>query len=141
MGDLSLHFSKVELCCRHCQICLVSPRLLNALEKLRSLGPEPIIVNDGYRCEEHNEAVGGAKHSEHVTGEAADVVIKGLTLQQMYERAVRIYDFANGGVGVYTENFIHVDVRTRRARWARKNGVYLAINMLVTPVFDTTANA
>jgi len=133
LGDLSEHFSRAELQCKDCGQCLLSPRLLPALEALRALGPEPIIIHDGYRCAEHNAAVGGVQHSEHCTGEAVDCVIEGLTLQQMYDRAKQIPDFVNGGIGVYSENFIHVDVRQRSARWARKNGVYLALSTLVTP--------
>jgi len=132
VGDLSDHFSKSELCCKcGCDLCLVSPRLVNALEKLRALGPEPIVIHDGYRCEKHNKEVGGVGGSTHMTGEAADLHIKNLTLQQMYDRAMQVPEFANGGIGVYSEEFIHVDVRNYKARWARKNKVYLGLDTLV----------
>lgn len=32
-----------------------------------------LVVNSGYRCKEHNLRVGGAKGSQHLRGEAADV--------------------------------------------------------------------
>ena len=34
---------------------------------------KPITVNSGYRCPKLNDAVGGAKNSQHMRGEAADI--------------------------------------------------------------------
>jgi len=62
---------------------------------------------------------GGVQHSEHLLGMAADVAIPGASLQRMYELALEGPQFAEGGIGVYDTNFLHVDVRERRARWAR----------------------
>lgn len=132
--QLSPHFKRSEMCCKcGCEECILDPRLIPALERLRMLGPEAIIVHDGYRCEKHNEAVGGVPHSEHPQGKAADIEIVGLTLQQMYDRAKQVPEFVAGGIGVYDGGFIHVDVRTAKARWSRKNGSYLGLNALVTP--------
>ena len=39
----------------------------------RSLGA-PIIVTSGYRCPALNKAVGGVSNSQHLTGQAADLV-------------------------------------------------------------------
>jgi len=134
MPLVSKHFSKEELACHHCEEYLIKQELLDALEALRALGPEPIIVTDAYRCEYWNAHVGGVPHSQHPLGEAADIKIIGLTLQEMYDRAIQIPAFKNGGIGVYPDKrtnkdigFIHVDIREGRARWARKDGVYLDI--------------
>ncbi len=109
---------------------MVSGALIQSLEQLRGLGPEPIIVHDGYRCPEHNREVGGVEHSEHLLGIAADIKIQGLSLQQQYDRAKTVPDFDNGGIGVYPEsNFIHVDVRDGKARWARIKGEYRDISL------------
>lgn len=134
MGDLTPHFSKSELACRHCGLCLMLAYFLDALEELRGLGPEAIVIHDGYRCHAHNAAVGGVNNSEHMWGIAADLEIVGLTLQEMYERAERVKRFRNGGIGVYDGNFLHVDTRGHRARWSRFKGEYLPISKLVTPV-------
>ena len=80
--------------------------------------------------------MGGVPNSQHVLGEAADLDIVGLDLQAQYDRAKTIAEFAAGGIGVYSENFIHVDVRKNGpARWARKNGKmpYITLEALVTP--------
>lgn len=46
---------------------------VNVLQPLRDALGEPIIVSSGYRCAKLNNAVGGAKNSHHVTGQAADI--------------------------------------------------------------------
>lgn len=132
MGDLSTHFSTSEFACKDCGRCKIVSELIDALEALRSLGPEPIIVDDGYRCPEHNASVGGVKSSQHLLGKAADIRIEGLSLQDMYERAIRIPAFRDGGIGVYDSGFIHVDVRDNgEARWSRVRGKYTGIDQLV----------
>ena len=44
------------------------------LDKIRERYGKPIVVTSGYRCPELNKAVGGVKSSQHVKGEAADLV-------------------------------------------------------------------
>lgn len=43
------------------------------LDKVREMWGKPIGVNSGYRSPELNRAVGGAKNSQHMRGEAADI--------------------------------------------------------------------
>ena len=43
------------------------------LDPLRAAWGAPIVVNSGYRCPALNEAVGGSKTSDHMTGRAADI--------------------------------------------------------------------
>ena len=45
----------------------------NVLDPLREAWGGPIIINSGYRSKELNEAVGGAAHSYHMLGMAADI--------------------------------------------------------------------
>lgn len=45
----------------------------NVLDPLRIKYGQPIIVGSGYRCPLLNKAVGGAKNSQHVKGQAADI--------------------------------------------------------------------
>ncbi len=143
MGDLSPHFSIAEFACHDCGRCSIDGTFLAALEQLRSLGPEPIDIDDGYRCPEHNAAVGGVSDSQHILGKAADIRIVGLSLQQMYDRAVQVPEFLNGGIGIYDGGFIHVDNRNGKARWARVRGDYVGIEALVTvdPILPILPNA
>jgi uncharacterized protein YcbK (DUF882 family) len=131
MGDLSAHFCKSEFACRCCGELKIKMRLIDGLEKLRTLAGKAIVIHDGYRCLAHNQQVGGVTDSEHTQGMAADVEIPGLSLQEMYELALQVPEFAHGGVGVYDGGFVHVDVRLHASRWARVRGQYVGIQHLV----------
>lgn len=133
MGDLSEHFSKAELACHCCGQLKIESGLVDALEQLRTVAGKEIIVHDGYRCPVHNQKVGGVSESEHMLGVAADIAIPGLSLQEMYELALQVPVFLNGGIGVYDGGFLHLDIRSHQARWARVRGQYVGIQHLVTP--------
>jgi len=128
---LTKNFTSSELACPCCNQCVVTGRLITALQSLRDSVQRPITVSSGYRCRILNEQVGGSSQSQHLQGTAADIHIKGMSIRQMYDAALKIPEFAQGGIGVYPkELFIHVDVRQTKkpARWARINGKYVGID-------------
>jgi len=131
MGDLSPHFSRKEFECRCCGRLVLDDNLLDGLEALRKLAGVPVVVNAGYRCRQHNQEVGGVPNSEHTRGLAADIRLPGLSLQRMYELALEVPQFSRGGIGAYDGDFLHVDVRDHRARWARVDGKYVGIEQLL----------
>ena len=45
------------------------------LEPLRQHFGTPVVISSGYRCPALNKAVGGVPNSQHLTGEAADIVL------------------------------------------------------------------
>lgn len=45
----------------------------DVLDPLREMYGHPIHVTSGYRCDALNKEVGGAKTSQHLRGEAADI--------------------------------------------------------------------
>jgi len=47
------------------------------LQPLRDWWGKPIKIGSGYRCKKLNEAVGGVRNSQHMTGEAVDICIDG----------------------------------------------------------------
>ena len=49
------------------------------LQPLRNKLAKPVTVNSGYRCELLNNRIGGAKNSQHLTGQAADIRVAGIT--------------------------------------------------------------
>ena len=135
MSYISLYFTDKELACKDCGVDGVTDELKQALDDYRKAVGAPVIVDDAYRCPQHNKEVGGVSGSQHLFGKAADIHVPGLTLQQMYDAAKQIPAFFNGGIGCYDGNFIHVDVRGVSARWARVDGKYIGIeeSKLVTP--------
>ena len=121
MGDISTHFSRSEFACKGKNCCggagTVTKELINGLEELRKKVGKPLCITSGFRCVVHNKRVGGAPNSQHIYGTAADVrVPQGVTPKRLAELAEEIDVFRNGGIGIYP-TFVHVDVRTQKARW------------------------
>ena len=90
MGDLTRHFSWSEFECRcGCPMpCAVRERvrmLAETLESLRAFLGDPIRVNSGYLCPARNDAVGGAKKSRHLQGDACDIEVAGYTGKRLRE--------------------------------------------------------
>src|SRR5690348_13105107 len=125
MGDLSPHFDSTEFADPRTGECRMDPALIAALEELRALVGKPIHIDSGYRSPSTNAAVGGVGHSEHMEGKAADISVAGLDTYQLYVLADQVPTFSAGGIRIYPgQNFIHVDTRGSRARWARVDGQY-----------------
>lgn len=119
---LSKNFDSSEFLCRcGCLSGTPSPALVDALQALREVAGRPIIVLSGCRCQAHNQAVGGAPSSRHLTGEAADIRCPGVTPRELYVHAAALCRF--GGFGVDDAGgFLHVDVRPGLARWCYSSG-------------------
>lgn len=58
----------------------------NILDPLREALGRPVNINSGFRSEAVNKAVGGAASSQHRFGEAADIVVPGMTVEQLVAR-------------------------------------------------------
>lgn len=101
-------------------------RLCEQLEVLRAHLGKSIRVTSGYRDPAYNAAIGGAKRSRHMTGEAADIRVAGVgvaVLLAEVEGLIASGAMRIGGVGVYLPRdrrplgWLHLDVREGRARW------------------------
>ena len=93
--------------------------LANNLEVLRAHFNAPVTVNSAYRDPEYNASIGGAKNSQHILGKAADVVIKGVSPNEVadaIEFLIEVGLMKEGGVGRY-DTFTHYDIRGTKARW------------------------
>ncbi|MFL5499644.1 MAG: D-Ala-D-Ala carboxypeptidase family metallohydrolase [Gemmatimonadaceae bacterium] len=122
----------------------VNPKLLDKLELViqeiarwhgdKAVADIDIDVHSGFRAPEHNRRVQrAASDSQHQYGDAADVAIDAngdgrITAidSRMVGLAVEIVELKHpelvGGLGIYTTghsstNYVHIDVRGRRARW------------------------
>ena len=57
----------------------------NCLQKIREHFNSPVTITSGFRCEKLNTAISRADNSQHLSGEAADFVVKGYTIAQVIE--------------------------------------------------------
>ncbi|MBQ2435086.1 MAG: peptidase M15, partial [Bacteroidaceae bacterium] len=57
-----------------CAYHLLHVLVKQLLDPIREAWGKPIIVSSGYRCKQLNALVGGAKHSHHILGCAADII-------------------------------------------------------------------
>lgn len=90
-------------------------RLMEALEIVRAVWGQPITIKSGYRTLEYNRAIGNTTDkSQHITANAADIVVKGVSPSTVYKKLNEM--FPNDGVGKYS-TFTHLDLRGKRARW------------------------
>ena len=89
------------------------------LEKLaRRLGVKKIPVLSWYRSAARNAAVGGARDSRHMRGDATDHTrewVARVGRARLLKHAEAI--FKNGGLGKYSSGSVHFDSRGKRARW------------------------
>lgn len=60
----------------------------NVLDPLREAYGKPIIVTSGYRSEQLNRMIGGAKTSQHVKGQAVDI----RSVEDNYEENKKLFD-------------------------------------------------
>ena len=88
------------------ELCVTSVRLDNTpgpkvTESLRALATDilqplrdavgvPVNVTSAYRHPDVNKAVGGAKTSQHVLGEAADIVVAGMSPREVCETIIAL---------------------------------------------------
>ena len=109
---MSKYFSEAEEVC-HCCGQLpengINPILLEKLDALREAIGKPIHVDCMYRCPAHNAEVGGVPNSQHVLGNAADIWVDDMGVDDLANLAA---DVGFDGIGrYYGSEFVHVDVR------------------------------
>lgn len=82
------------------------------LQVLRDFIKEPVhITGSGYRTPSHNKKVGGAKNSQHLTANGADINAKNYTpgeLAEVIEHLIASGKMEQGGIGIY-KGFVHYD--------------------------------
>lgn len=156
--DLSPHFKLGQFLCKQQpghwpKYVLVSQDNVRRLEALltslnddKTTDAETFFVMSGFRTPFYNSAIGSAKFSRHMYGDAADIYvdykprngnmddlnrdgkITKADANWLYDYAQKLYkerkDLPKGGIGAYRANavhgpFVHVDGRGTTARWGR----------------------
>ena len=86
------------------------------MEEIRHLyGDKPIKINSWYRDPATNSAVGGASQSRHLSGDAVDFVVPGVSCFDVYARLDPWW--GNRGGLASSSVFTHIDTRGYKARW------------------------
>lgn len=98
--------------------------LCHRMEALRYHLGKPITIISGYRSEAYNRKIGGARHSQHVAGRAADIVVLGVEARKVHSLCLKLVaagELRLGGLGEYP-GFVHLDLRdsSRLVRWTGK---------------------
>lgn len=94
----------------------VKPQVVSNLENLSQTVGYALTVTSGYRSPEYNSSVGGAKKSQHMQGNAVDIVQTGLTQQQRQEFIQAAIDSGFTAIGIYN-TFTHIDIRGSKVAW------------------------
>ena len=117
--QLSPHFNVREFRCQcgSSHETLIASELIEKLEALyATLNCSKIIVTSGYRCPDHDKAVGGTSSGQHTKGTAADVCCYGQDGQPISSKTVccKAQDLGFGGIANITSSYqyTHLDVRT-----------------------------
>jgi uncharacterized protein YcbK (DUF882 family) len=123
--QLSKNFNSSEFqCpCNKCTDQFIDLKLINKLQQVRDTYGKAINVNSGYRCPEHNAAVGGKIGSAHMSGLAVDISPSLLTLDELdelYELCYNNFDNIGDGRG---KKFVHVDVREAK-KTGKRHWIY-----------------
>ena len=117
--QLSPHFKAREFRCQcgKTHETLIASKLVDKLEALyTALNCSKIIVTSGYRCPEHDKAVGGTSSGQHTKGTAADVCCYRQDGQPISSKTVccKAQDLGFTGIANITSSYqyTHLDVRT-----------------------------
>ena len=106
LSGLIVQNPRVETAC-------FKPKLVSMLHDAERHFGKKIVVTSGFRDPEHNLAVGGAKHSMHLSCDAADIQMVGISKWDLAAYFRSRPDI--GGVGTYcSTSSIHVDIGARR---------------------------
>jgi hypothetical protein len=91
----------------------ISPAARQALERLQERYPD-LNITSAFRSPEYNTKVGGAKHSEHINGNAFDFSTAGMSEEEIQELTRRALDGGFNAAGHY-DGSMHFDVGAPRS--------------------------
>jgi len=110
-----IDFRPEEIACSCCGAILIDDEALDRLQAVRDAPGKPVIINSAYRCEKHNNHIGGAKDSMHRHGKAFDISLHNQERVPLFKACA---DAGFKGFGFY-DSFLHVDTGKARS-WGDK---------------------
>lgn len=149
---LSKNFKVSEFACKGhgcCSTVLIDEQLVTYLQQIRDHFGKSITITSAYRCSTHNKNVGGATGSRHAKGQAADIVVSGVTPKKVAQYAESI---GIKGIGLYETSadghFVHIDTRTTKSFWYGQSqayrstfGTYISSSSSTTASSSSTASS
>ena len=125
MKRITPNFHESEFCCK-CDACrelvatangmgfdgegtylILNFAFVRMLQKARNIAGIPFPINSGYRCHDHNKAIGSRADSSHPKGLAADIGVKNYGDRYIIVAALIQAGFTRMWVH---KNHIHVDL-------------------------------
>ena len=127
--QLTAHFNAKEFQCKcgKSHSFLIDNDLLEKLEQLRDvLDCSKIIVNSGYRCSEHDKAVGGNGVGQHTKGTAADIVCYNQNGEIISSKFIccAAQDLGFTGIANIDDSYTATHVDVRKDGWWYGNEVH-----------------
>ena len=123
---ISKNFQHKEFDCHGqgcCSTTIIDEKLVEYVQQIRDHFGKPVTITSPYRCEVHNRRVGGATKSYHMRGQAADIVVQGVSSREVAKYAESIGIL---GIGLYETSkdgyFTHIDTRTTKSFWYGQSG-------------------
>jgi hypothetical protein len=92
----------------------VAPEARIRLMRVQEIFGRKLIVNSGYRSPAYNARIGGARRSQHMSGNAMDITWNGINIQNREEFIRIAVEQGFRGIGRYGTRFVHVDIGQRR---------------------------
>lgn len=96
-------------------------------ERVREIIGRPLLVTSGYRCVSLNNYLGGALISQHLKGEALDLVCRTLSVKSMYNR-IKASDLKYDQMIIEKNKsgseWLHISIGSRMQRLKFEDGTY-----------------
>lgn len=96
-------------------------------ERVREIVGQPLIVTSGFRCVGLNNYLGGALISQHLNGEALDLVCKKLSVKSMYNK-IKASDLKYDQMIIERNKsgseWLHISIGSRMQRLKFEDGTY-----------------
>lgn len=94
------YFKDSEFTCKcGCGLNIEKDEIKRIADEIREHFGQPAIITSGTRCPKHNKEVGGVLNSYHLTGNAIDIYVRGISGQQLLAYCKT---FVNNGRARYT---------------------------------------
>lgn len=89
-------------------------KFMEKLQALRSDFKKAMVVTSAIRSKEHNDAIGGAVRSMHLTRPcvAVDIDTSKWNSAQLYKFIDLVFEHGFTGIGI-DKNFVHLDTRSK----------------------------